>query len=199
MDLSQFIPESVTWSAVLLAIAALLGGWIVSHFARRSVIALMRRAPTVSETVASFAARFVAYSILIFAVGVALALLGANVQPLLAMVILIGVILVLVLRGISDNFAAGVLIQTRQTLKVGDELQAEGPDGLVVGIVTEMNARSVLLLTRDGRTVHIPNAKLLSDPIVNDSTHGVRRSEVQVRVELTGRPRGGPSRGFRVG
>lgn len=187
MDWSQLVPNPVDWWHVILAVVAVGVGWIAGHFARKGVLALSGRLVGVSPGLAQAAARGVYYLLLLLGVGIALALLGANVQPLLGMVIILLVVAVLVLRGVADNFAAGVLIQTRQTVKVGDEIQVEGPDGTLVGTVTELNSRAVLLLTVDGRTVHVPNATLLSEPFVNNSTHGARRSEVQVRLARMGR------------
>ncbi len=103
------------------------------------------------------------------------------------MALIVLVVVVLVLRGVADNFAAGVLMQTRQAVKIGDEIQVEGPDGAITGVVTELNSRAVLLRTVDGRTVHIPKARLLGDPLVNHSTHAARRSEVQARIARGGR------------
>jgi small-conductance mechanosensitive channel len=182
MSLPSFIPDSVTWGGILLTVAVLVVGWILSRYARRGVSTLLMRVRGVTPTFATVAARVVGYTIVLIAVGVALALMGANIQPLLAVVIVVAVVLVLVLRGVADNFAAGVLIQSRRTVGVGDEIQVQGSDGVIVGRVLELNARAVVILSRDGRTIHIPNAKLLSDSLVNDSRHEARRSEVRVRV-----------------
>ncbi len=46
----------------------------------------------------------------------------------------------------------------------------------------ELNGRSVILTTVDGRTVHVPNAALLTGVLVNDSRHGARRSDVDIRI-----------------
>ena len=182
MNLQDVFSSDIDWWQLLIAVLVAVTTLIVSRFARKGTLALMRRAPGVTEPVATFVSRFVGYAVLLLGLGIALAILGANIQPLLAIVIVLAVVAVLVLRGVADNFAAGVLLQARQTVKVGDEIVVDAPDGAVTGTITELNARSVLLLTVDGRTVHVPNARLLADPLVNDSSHGARRSEVQVRV-----------------
>lgn len=182
MDIQDVLPDAIDWWQLALALLVALASWIVSRYARRGVVALLRRAPGVSEPVGNVIGRSVGYAVLLLGFGMALAMLGANIQPLLAIVIILGIVLVLVLRGVADNFAAGVLLQARQTVRLGDEVVVEALDGVIAGTVTELNARAVILLTVDGRTVHVPNARLLSDPVVNDSVHGARRSEVQVRV-----------------
>jgi small-conductance mechanosensitive channel len=186
MDLSMLFPEPIDGWDITLAIISVIVGLVLSRWARKGTLRLLRRVPGVNQTVADVVSRIASSMVLLLAFGVALAFLGANIQPLIAIVLVVTVVLVLVLRGVADNFAAGVLIQARQTISLGDELQVAGPDGLVTGTVVELNSRSVLLLTVDGRTVHVPNSKLLNEPLVNDSSHGLRRSEVQVRIERGG-------------
>ncbi len=181
------LPTSVEWWQVLLAVVVVIAGWILSRVARKATIVLLRRAPSVSELVTTFIARFVSYAIVLLSVAVALAVLGVNMQPLLAIAVVLAVVAVLVLRGVADNFAAGVVIQASRPLVLGDELQVEGVDGTpTIGVVTDLNSRTVVLETYDGRTIHVPNAKMVQEPIVNHSTAGLRRSEVQVRAERGG-------------
>ncbi|WP_149084993.1 mechanosensitive ion channel domain-containing protein [Microbacterium sp. 1S1] len=186
MDLQDVLPTDIDWWQLLFALLVAVSTWIVSRFARRGTTALLRRAPGISAAVGTAIAQFVGYAILLLGFGIALAMLGANVQPLLAIVVILAVVAVLVLRGVADNFAAGVLLQARQTVRIGDEVVVEALDSVIAGTVTELNARAVILHTADGRALHIPNARLLSEPVVNDSTHGARRSEVQVRVRRDG-------------
>lgn len=180
MDLSGL--DSISPWSWLIAAGVIIASWIISIFVRKGVLALMRRAPGVDESVAQVTARVVKYVVILLGVGIAFALLGADIQPLVAIAIVVGVVLALVLRGVADNFAAGVLIQARRSVELGDEIVVEGPDGVLSGTVTELNSRAVVLLTVDGRTAHVPNAKVLQDAFLNDSRHGARRSEVQVRV-----------------
>ncbi|MGB4778450.1 mechanosensitive ion channel family protein [Microbacterium sp.] len=193
VDVDSFFSTPVTWWDAVLAIAAIVGGWIAARYGKRGMIALLQRLPNLPPGLIVFAARFTQYVILLLGIGVALAVLGANVQPLLAIVLIVGLVVVLVLRGVADNFAAGVLIQTRQSVRPGEELMVEGPDGdAIVGTVTELNSRSVILTTVDGRTVHVPNAQLVGSTLVNHSRHGARRSEVQVRVDTSAQADGSP-------
>jgi small conductance mechanosensitive channel len=131
-----------------------------------------------TEGAAILTARIVRYAILLVGIGVAFAFLGASIQPLIAVALIVGAVVVLALRGISTNFAAGLVLQTRHPIKVGDEIEVGG----YIGSVRELNGRSVVIITRDGRTVHIPNAQLLESPLVNHSELGHRRSDLEVRV-----------------
>ena len=78
--------------------------------------------------------------------------------------------------GTAENFAAGIVLQTRGSIKVGDEIAALG----FTGIVEELNGRSVVVRTIDGRILHLPNAKVIEEPLANHSTLGARRSELSI-------------------
>lgn len=186
MTLDSLFPGGVTAWQIALALLSVLVGWIASHFARRGVLELAKKTPGISPSVAQLAARFTQYSLLLVGVGVGLAFLGANVQPLLAITAIAVVVLALVLRGVADNFASGVLIQSRQTVRIGEEISVEGPDGEIRGVVHELTGRSVIMTTADGRTVHVPNSALLTGVLVNDSRHGARRSALSIRVARSG-------------
>ncbi|MDQ2661455.1 MAG: mechanosensitive ion channel family protein [Actinomycetota bacterium] len=167
---------------LLFAALTLIATWIAAWLARKGVRRLLARVPLLSETMQTLIVRVVSYSIVIVGIGVALSFFGASVQPILAAAFILVVILVLVLRGIADNFAAGVVLQTRRPIAIGDEIESEG----VVGTVIELNGRSVVVRTADGQELHLPNAEVLQNPLANNTAHGARRSEVQVRVDAHG-------------
>lgn len=177
-DLEDLFDGSIgAWDAVL-AVLILLASWVFWRITRRNCYRLLKRVDGLSEHLRLLAARIAGYAVLLLGIGVALSVLGARLQPLLAVALLVGVVLVLALKGIADNFAASVVIQTRQPIRLGDEIEAAG----FLGRVTELNGRSVIIETRDGRRVHIPNSTVLSDPIVNRSAGGILRSDVEVRT-----------------
>lgn len=182
MNLADIFSGGVTGWQVVFAIISVVAGWLVARFARRGVRKLAARTPGISESVAQLAATVTQYAIFLVGIGVGLAFLGANIQPLLAMTAVGVVVLVLVLRGVADNFAAGVLLQSRQPIRVGESITVDAAGEPLSGVVHELNGRSVVIVTADGRTVHVPNAAILSDALINESRHGARRSDVVVRA-----------------
>ncbi|MCD2441070.1 mechanosensitive ion channel family protein [Agromyces sp. SYSU K20354] len=165
------------WS--LLFIVLTIGAtWLIAWLARKGVRRVVERVPGLGETARLLAVRITGYAIWLIGIGVALGFLGASIQPLIAVAIIVGVVLVLVLRGVADNFTSGVLLQTRRPIAVGDEIESDG----IVGRVVELNGRSVVVRTSDGQTVHLPNANVMQGTLVNNSAHGARRSAAEVRV-----------------
>lgn len=165
------------WMAALALVVMLLA-WILSRAARKAMARVMTRLEGITPELRDLIARTVGYLVIFIGVGVALSLLGVPIQPLLAAVIVIGIVLALALRGIAENFAAGIVLQTRRPIHLGDEVQSLG----YVGNVVEMNSRVVVVETFDGRLAHLPNSEVLREPLLNHSEHGSRRSDVEVRV-----------------
>jgi small-conductance mechanosensitive channel len=162
----------------VLALVVLLLAWILSRWARKATGRVLSRLEGITPEMQDLIARTAGYLVIFLGIGIALSLLGAPIQPLLAAAIVIGVVLALALRGIAENFAAGIILQTRRPIHVGDEIQSLGYSGNVV----EMNSRAVVVETIDGRLVHLPNSEVLSEPLLNHTEYGARRSEVEVRV-----------------
>lgn len=171
------------WNGVA-AVITLLASWILWRVARKNSYRLLGRLRGLSEHARLITSRIIGYGVLLTGVGVTLAILGASLQPVLAVALIVIAALALALRGIADNFAAGIIIQTRQPVRLGDLIETSGHQGYV----TELNGRSVILRATDGRTIHVPNAVVLEAPIVNYTTQGRLRSEVEVRAA------GGPER-----
>lgn len=177
-DFGSLLDGSINaWDAVL-AVLILLASWVLWRTTRKHTYRLLKRVTGLSEHLRMIAARIAGYAVLLLGIGMALSVLGARLQPLLAVALLVGVVLVLALKGIADNFAASVVIQTRQPIRLGDQIEAAG----FLGDVIELNGRSVVIATRDGRQVHIPNSTVLAEPIVNRSARGMLRSDVEVRT-----------------
>lgn len=172
-----FRSPSLTGWDIALAIAVVLVGWVTSRYAARATQRVLRPVQGLSEDLRRLAARVVRVFIMVLGLGVALGILGAPIRPVLAASILVALVAALSLRGIAENFSAGLVIQGRQPMRVGDQAEILGHQG----IVTDVNSRSVVLETFDGRVIHLPNRTVLDEPLVNESASGVRRSELEAR------------------
>ncbi|HEY4267948.1 MAG TPA: mechanosensitive ion channel family protein [Galbitalea sp.] len=171
--------SSINGWDVLIAIIVAVAGWIAASLAKRAVLRLLERVRGITPATSMVIARVVRYTLLLLTIGVVLTVLGAPLQPLLAAVILIAAVMVIALRGIAANFGAGLVIQTRHVVNVGDEIEVLE----FLGTVTELNGRCVIIASSDGRVVRIPNSTVLENPLVNLTEQGVYRSELEVRVQ----------------
>jgi small conductance mechanosensitive channel len=163
---------------VLFAVLTLTGAWLLSKVTRRVVNRLLGRVEGIPHDAKQLIARIAGYIVVTLGLAYALSLLGADVAPLLTVVLVVVAVLALALRSVAENFAAGIVLQTRRTVALGDEIAALGH----TGVVETMNSRSVVIRTADGRLVHLPNIKLLEGPVANHTVLGARRSELAVQV-----------------
>jgi small-conductance mechanosensitive channel len=176
------------WS-VLWALVVVLAAWLISRSTRRLIRRALQNVEGMSLDVKELAGRIAGYVVLFLGFGVALSIVGIPVQPLLAVILIIGAILALALRGVAENFAAGIILQTRHPIRVGDEVESLDYNGIVEAI----DSRTVIVDTFDGRRVFLPNSEVLSNPLLNHSALGRRRSELELRVK-TGNFRSVPDR-----
>lgn len=82
------------------------------------------------------------------------------------------------LQEIMQNFVAGVILLIQQPFDVGDVIETDE----FLGTVLAINLRTSEMETADGRIVIIPNATILSNPIINYTRAEFRRVELPVGV-----------------
>lgn len=181
-DAAGFFAGLDPWD-VAFAVLSVVLGIVFGVLAKRGTTALLGRVPNLSPTVAKRVATTVRLILILLGVGIALTFLGAPIQPVIALAIVLAVIAVLALRGIAENYAAGLVIQTRRPFVRGDAVRI----GDYEGVVTEISGRSVTVRQFDGAVAHIPNAIVLSNPFLNQSERTALRSEVEVRLRYRDR------------
>lgn len=82
------------------------------------------------------------------------------------------------LQDIMQNFMAGVILLVQQPFEVQDAVEVDKFGGTILAI----NLRTTEMETFDGRIVIIPNASVLSNPIINYTRAQRRRVELSVGV-----------------
>jgi Small-conductance mechanosensitive channel len=103
--------------------------------------------------------------------------MGIRMTIFTALVGAIGVAAGLALSGTMQNFASGVLILLLKPFRIGDNIIAQGQDGTVASI----QLFYTVMVTRDNRTVIIPNSKLSNEVIINITKIGKRRLDVELK------------------
>lgn len=101
-----------------------------------------------------------------------------NVTAFLTGLGIIGFTVGFALQNIMQNFVSGVILLIQQPFKVGDNVGIAGFDGTVLKI----GLRTTEMKTLDGRIVFLPNADVLSQPIINYTRADLRRVELNVSV-----------------
>lgn len=88
---------------------------------------------------------------------------GINLSALGVLAGAIGVGVGFGLQNIITNFVSGLIIMLERPIKVGDQVQLGGLEGIVESI----GARRTTLVTTDGTTVLVPNQRFILENVVN--------------------------------
>jgi small-conductance mechanosensitive channel len=118
----------------------------------------------------------------IIAIGTFIALsilkLDGAVTSLLAGAGVIGLALGFAFQDIASNFIAGTMMGIRKPFNVGDLIETND----FFGKVLRIDLRTTLMETMEGQRVLIPNAEVFKKPIVNYTSKGQRRIDLEVGV-----------------
>lgn len=185
--MNQVIPSEVTdavdtagltvwdfvWATVVVA-----GGFLVAAVARRVVRRALRPLDGIPESYRLLIAKAAGWFVIGLGIIWALVLLGVDLGPAVIGLLLLGAIAFFAGRGLLENFAAGLVLQSATMFEVGDQIETVAASGTVL----EVSGRTVVILTPDGEQVHIPNSTVVGDPVTNLTKVGQRRSTITIGV-----------------
>lgn len=91
---------------------------------------------------------------------------------------LLGVILGIAFRGITENFLASIFLSVQQPFRIGDLVQITD----VLGYVQRLTNRATVLMTLDGNHVQIPNTLVYQSAIRNYTSNPNRREDFCIGI-----------------
>jgi small conductance mechanosensitive channel len=154
----------------------LLGLWVAK--ALRKVLAKVLARTQLESTFVGFCLSGSKVVMTVVVVLAALNSLGVPLTSLLAVLGTAGLAVALALKDSLNHVAAGISLLVLQPFKVNDYVEIGGVQGTVVGL----NFFHTSMNTADNRRILMPNAKLLSDTIINYSKNPVRRIDLLIGV-----------------
>lgn len=168
---------SVTTTDIVVGFAALALAWPVALGVGWLFSRAIRRIPG-PDHAKTLIVRLVRVSVAFVGLAIALSRFGVDVGWFTVTLIFIAAVLFLMLRPLLENLAAGLVLETRRSFGVGDEIKTKGYTGEVI----ELNGRTTVIKQRDWRRVHIPSSDVLEDPIVVFTAFERRRSSLELWV-----------------
>ena len=157
----------------------LIGWWFINRISRLSAVFL--RKASVDESITSFLNSLIKFFLKIILLVTALSILGVNVNSI---VTALGASLVAI--GISlkeslSNVVSGIVLVVNKPIHVGDFIEFDGFSGTVMKI--EM-LFTTLKTAEEGKTVIIPNVKLVSNTVVRKSEYDLSKSEFNYKISF---------------
>ncbi len=171
-DLLDTAPRLITAAMVfgIFFIVAQIGRRIIAYTAPRV------RADTGAVLLLS---RIYYYSVLIFGLITALGTAGLNVSALVAGLGLTGFALGFALKDVLSNLVSGLMLLVYRPFKIGDQIEM----GAYEGTIKTIRMRDTIVRSYDGRMIIIPNTKLITEVVINNSAARLVRDAVA--FELT--------------
>ncbi|HUE65908.1 MAG TPA: mechanosensitive ion channel domain-containing protein [Rhizomicrobium sp.] len=164
---------------VLIAIAILIAGWVMSRWLARWLKALFLHSRHIDETLKPLMINFARYGVIAITLVVVLGQFGVQTTSLIALLGAAGLAIGLALQGTMSNVASGVMLLVLQPFRVADKIVA----GTVTGTVREIGLFHTELVTNDGVFVAMPNSVIFSGTIVNLSREPLRRTNFPVDID----------------
>jgi small-conductance mechanosensitive channel len=176
----------VTVSSLAIAVGILVLTWIASRVAKKVVAERLLGRTHLAVGARYAVGRFLGY--LIWLVGGMLALnaIGVNATSLAAFSAALGVGIGFGLQDVVKNFIAGIIVLLERPIQVGDRIEIDKQAGDVV----EIRTRSTVIRTNDDVYLIVPNAKFITDTVVNWSFRSGRiRFRAPIGVASDSNPR----------
>jgi small-conductance mechanosensitive channel len=164
---------------MVVALIILAVSWIVA----RLIVHLLRRrlaARSGSELLREVMARV--GGILVMLVGLYLVLRIAGLTQLALTLVggtgLMGLVLGIAFRDITENFLASLFLSLQQPFREGDLVEVAG----IIGYVQRLTARTTILMTLDGNQVQVPNSTVFKSTLRNFTSNPNRREDFLVGI-----------------
>lgn len=155
--------------SLIVALLIYIVGMYLARFIRDVAMRMMKRA-NYNHTVVSFVSQIIYYGLLAIVLLTALNSAGFPTTSLLAAFGALGLAIGLALQSNLANFASGLLILIFKPFRAGDLITV----GSVTGTVRSIQFMNTTIVTKEMRTVFIPNSMLTSQQVTNSTYQDTR-------------------------
>ena len=166
----DFDLSTITTGDLIFAGLALVSSVLLALVAKRLMRRILNDIEGMPLLAADVIARIVSSVIITFGIVMALEALGFSFGLVGSVFLLLIILVVLAAKPLLQDLGAGLIIQLRRPFHVGDQVVINE----VEGNIGEVSARTVRLITVDGRRVHFPNRAVLEGAITNLTSEGRR-------------------------
>lgn len=166
--------------AILVLVICLSVSRVICRIARNA----LRKINTIDaslHTILNTTLRWVLYFISIVAAAGAL---GIPVTSFVALFSVVGLAVSLSVQGVLTNLAGGIIILVSKPFTLNDFIECD----TIMGTVKDIGILHTQLRSPDGKNIFVPNNLLQSSRLINYTSAGTRRIELQVNVSYENTP-----------
>lgn len=172
---ARFLPALSNLIAALVIFA--LGIYLAGLASRAVRSALLRRKSSTQAVL--MLTKIARWTVFILGLTAALQQLNFNLTAFLTGLGIVGFTIGFALQDVSKNFVSGIILLIQQPFQPGDVIEVRG----YAGVVMAVDLRTTDIRTWDGRVVILPNADVITNPIINYSRAPHQRIEISAGVE----------------
>lgn len=158
-----------------IALMLLVALWLTSAIRDR-----VTRSEALDDSMKLALAKLIKFVLLTLAVLLAMITAGIDITALTVFGGALGVGLGLGLQRVVSNFVSGFILAFEGSIRLGDVISF----GNTFGTVKALHARHVVIHTRDGMDILVPNENLMTSDITNWSYEGDRRIRLRLLVQI---------------
>jgi small conductance mechanosensitive channel len=164
---------------VIAIVVLIIGLWIIKRIVKVTDRLMVKR--DVNVSLRGFLRSLVSILLKVMLVISIAEMVGLKTTSFIAVLGAAGLAVGLALQGTLANFAGGVMILLFKPFKVGDLIISQGH----LGVVKEIHIFVTVLLTPENKTVILPNAAVSSNDIVNYTTQGLIRVDMNFGISYS--------------
>ena len=164
---------------VVALIVLIIGLWIIKRVVKTTDRIMTKR--DVNVSLRGFLRSLVSILLKVLLLISIAEMVGLKTTSFIAVLGAAGLAVGLALQGTLANFAGGVMILLFKPFKVGDLIVSQGH----LGTVKEIHIFVTTLLTPENKTVILPNAAVSSNDIVNYTTQGLIRVDMNFGISYS--------------
>ncbi len=170
----EYIPK-----VVLALLLYLIGKWLI-----RRTVRVMRKIfhkRGIEPSLRNFLIMLTRITLIVLLLMTVISILGLNITSFAALLAGLGVALGSALNGALGNFAGGVTILILKPFRVGDLIESQN----YFGIVREIGIVYTTILTKENKTIRLPNGALSTGVVINYTAADNLR--IDMKIPLDGR------------
>ena len=160
-------------SALLVLV---IGLWVIKLLSK--LIGRIMSARHYDSSLQTFLLSFFKVTMNILLIITVASMMGVNTTSFAALIVGAGIAIGGALNGSLGNFAGGVMLLVFKPFKIGDLIEAQG----TTGNITEMGIFNTVFITPDHKTVIVPNGPLSTGIIINYTTAGYLRVDLDFAI-----------------
>lgn len=176
--------QNLALDKILIGAAVLVLCLVLSRILMRLFGRFLDRAKQIDPSLHSMLKamlRFVLYFIsILFAANV----LSIPISSFLALFSVVGLAISLAVQGVLNNFAGGIIILASKPFTLGDYIEAD----TVAGTVREIGILHTRMISPDGKMIFVPNNLLYTSKLINYTSSGARRIDLEISAAYHNTP-----------